>query len=218
MVNDLILRILVSIPGFLFAVVCHEWAHAYVAYKFGDDTAKRHGRLSLNPMAHIDWLGTVILPLILAFIGGMMFGWAKPVPVDARGFKDIRKSIFWVSFAGPLANIIVAVIVCFLLACMVTFVPRDFYLFEPFILILTSAMQINIVLAIFNLIPFPPLDGSKMISAFMDYNTLRKYETLTTYSFPIMIVLMWTGALGYIIGPFILLGNGLFHFFISVMA
>ena len=79
-------------------------------------------------------------------------------------------------------------------------------------------MQINIVLAIFNLIPFPPLDGSKMISAFMDYNMLRKYETLTTYSFPIMIVLMWTGALGYIIGPFIMLGNGLFHFFISVMA
>jgi len=214
--DDAIINVLVSIPVFLLAIVVHEVAHGYVALRMGDDTAKRMGRLSLNPIAHIDLIGTVILPLILGLIGGMMFGWAKPVPVDSRNFKNIKSGIFWVSFAGPLANIAFAILSCILFAIIAVFVPRDFYLYIPFIKMLRVSITLNIVLAIFNLIPFPPLDGSKMISTMLSYNNLRKYEAIATYSFPIFIILMWTGALGYVIGPFIFLGEFFTNFLIRL--
>ena len=216
--SHLIFRLSIQIPGFLLAIVVHEAAHAYMASKFGDNTAKYYGRLSLNPAVHLDVVGTVIFPLIVALFGGAMFGWAKPVPVDARNFKKIRQAIFWVSFAGPLANIILAAISALLLSILLTHFAPDFYLFTPFKDILNQSVIVNIVLAVFNLIPWPPLDGSKMVSSFLDYNSMRKYESLANYSLIFFIFLMYTGALGYVLRPAIMMAYGMVGIFMNFLS
>ena len=130
MIADFILRVSVMAPGFLLAISFHEYAHAWAAHKFGDPTAKSMGRLTLNPAAHYDMFGTIILPLVLAAFNMGIFGYAKPVPVDARHFKNYRKSIFWVSFAGPIANVILMVVSGFLLALLRTKISLHRLLFN----------------------------------------------------------------------------------------
>ena len=124
--EDFILRVCIALPGFILAISFHEFAHAWAAFKFGDDTALRSGRMTLNPVAHYDLVGTIILPTLFAALGMGIFGYAKPVPVNSRNFKNIRKAIFWVSFAGPIANIILFIISAFLLSVMVTKFSPDF--------------------------------------------------------------------------------------------
>jgi Zn-dependent protease len=216
--EDIILRIATMAPGFLLGIVCHEAAHAYAADRFGDSTARRQGRLSLNPAVHYDPIGTVLFPLIGAAIGGVMFGWAKPVPVDSRYFKNIRSGIFWVSFAGPLANIILAILSAFFIAVMIVVVPKDFYLYDPLFMMIRWSVMINIILAVFNLIPFPPLDGSKMVSTFLDYEQARKYEELQRFSFLFIIVLIMTPIFGYIVSPALAFGSLAINFFISLLS
>lgn len=216
--EKIILNIATMMPGFLLGIVCHEAAHAYVAMRFGDKTAAYQGRLSLNPMVHYDPIGTVVFPLIGAMIGGVMFGWAKPVPVDSRHFKNIKQGIFWVSFAGPLANIILAVFSALLLAVIIVWIPQSFAYYGPFLLMARYSVMINTILAVFNLLPFPPLDGSKMAATFMDYNTARKYEGLQQYSFLFLIVLLLTGALSYIIRPALVAGDFLIKTFTYILS
>ncbi len=205
--EKVIFNLAVGLPGFLIAVIFHEAAHAAMAKFFGDDTAERAGRLSLNPVVHMDILGTVIFPLIGAILGGFMFGWAKPVPVNPARFKNVRSGIFWVSFAGPGINIILGALFAFFLGFFVYLVPHDFYLFDPFLKIMRQAVYINFILAVFNLIPFPPLDGSKMVSSFLSYEALRKYESLAAYSFIFFIFLMFTNIIGYLLMPAIYMAN-----------
>ncbi len=207
-------RFIIQIPAFLLAITFHEAAHAFMAHRFGDDTSKRYGRLTLNPLAHLDVMGTVIMPIILGLMGGFMFGWAKPVPVDPRRFRDIRRGIFWVSFAGPLANIILAVFAAFMFAVVVAF-TQTVAGFLPAVLKLI--IHINIILAVFNLIPFPPLDGSKMVSAYLNYNAAVKYEGLARFLFPFCLLLMFTGALRYVMAPALSIGDMLVGFFYSLM-
>ncbi len=217
-ISAFIARLAIGLPGFLLAIVFHEAAHAWMATRFGDQTARSMGRLSLNPAVHYDLVGTVIFPLIGALMGGVMFGWAKPVPVDPRQFKNVKSGIFWVSFAGPLANILLAVICAFGFALMVTHVPQDFALHSQFTEMLRIAVMINIVIAVFNLIPFPPLDGSKMVSTLLDYNAARKYEELQRYSFLFIFVLWFTPILGYLMMPALMAGTGLVNVFIRLLA
>ena len=216
--EDTILRLVTQVPGFLLAIVVHEAAHAYMACKFGDDTAKNMGRLSLNPMVHLDKIGTIVFPLIGVLIGGIMFGWAKPVPVDPRNFKNFRSAIFWVSFAGPLANIILAIFSAFFLAFIVAYIPSDSFIFSPFIQILKKSVYINIVLAVFNLIPWPPLDGSKMVSSFLERDMLVRYESLAKYSLLFFIFLMYTGVLRYVLTPALIIGEWLIGMFYQFLA
>jgi len=216
--DDIILRLATMMPAFLLGIVCHEAAHAYAAMKFGDNTAYHQGRLSLNPAVHYDPIGTVVFPLIGVAIGGVMFGWAKPVPVDARYFKNIRQGIFWVSFAGPLANIALAILSAFFLAVMIVWVPQDMYLYDSFFMMLRWSVMINIILAVFNLLPFPPLDGSKMVSTFLDYEQARKYEELQRFSFLFIIILIMTPAFSYIISPALAVGQWSITFFISLLS
>jgi Zn-dependent protease len=216
--EEFIYRIAISLPGFLLAIVCHEAAHAWMAFRFGDPTAKFLGRLSLNPAVHYDLVGTVIFPLIGAAMGGAMFGWAKPVPVDSRRFKNVRSGVFWVSFAGPLANIILMIFSALLFAVLVTKVSPEFSYHKIFVDILQQSIMINVLLAVFNLIPFPPLDGSKMFSAFLDYNQARKYEELQRYSFVFLFILILTPILSYIMSPAIWMSNVMVNFFVHLLA
>jgi Zn-dependent protease len=216
--EEIIYRIAISMPAFLLAISCHEAAHAYMAKRFGDPTGEQLGRLSLNPIDHYDLVGTIIFPLIGAMLGGMMFGWAKPVPVDTRRFKNIRSGIFWVSFAGPLANLILMFVSAILLAIMVTQVSSSFSLYTVFSDMLKSAVTINVLLAVFNLIPFPPLDGSKMVTSMLDYNRARAFEELERYSFVFLIILIFTPVLSWIMTPALLVSNVLVNIFINIFA
>lgn len=226
-INLLIFTIAKSAPGFLFAVVVHEWAHGYMAKRFGDLTAERAGRLTFNPTSHIDPFGTILFPLMCVVIGlsmgggAMAFGWAKPVPINESNFSNRRKGLFWVSFAGALANLIVGSISALLLVI-------NYKHFGPYGLqkqvhdILEFSVTINFILAGFNLIPLPPLDGSKMVSSFLKGETLRKYEGLaqyTSYIFLAAIALSFMGinTIGYLLLPFQLLAQLIVGIFSAIL-
>ena len=199
--EDIIYRLAIYLPGFLFAIVCHEWAHGYVALKYGDNTAQSQGRLTLNPLAHMDMVGTVIWPLVCLFLGGVIFGYAKPVPVNPNRFKNYRQGLFWVSFAGPGMNILIGVFCSLCLAVVVTQLSTQSSYYVPMVRMLDGAIMINFVLAVFNLIPFPPLDGSKMVTSFLDYENARKFESLERYALLFLLVLWFSNIARYIFFP-----------------
>ncbi len=194
----------IQIVPFFLAVVAHEFGHGYVAYRWGDTTAKDAGRLTLNPLPHLDPIGTVLFPLI-NMISGMtlLFGWARPVPIDPRLFKKYRPGLFWVSFAGPGMNFLLALFSAAIFCAMRLWVPEDFYLHKPLISMAAISISINYALGIFNLIPLPPLDGSKMIQSFLPHHWAMKYESLTRFSLFILIALLLTGALSVLRYPIV---------------
>jgi Zn-dependent protease len=186
---------------FLLAVVGHEFGHGLMAYFWGDHTAKENDRLTLNPIPHLDMIGTVLFPIINMLSGiNLLIGWAKPVPIDPRRFRKYRSGLFWVSFAGPLANAVMAFMCALSLCLMVRFAPSDFVFYKEFSTMFGVGIQLNFGLGIFNLIPLPPLDGSKMIESFLNYNQTRQYEKLGQFSFFILLGLMFTGAISFL-GP-----------------
>ncbi|AYF43354.1 peptidase, M50 family [Halobacteriovorax sp. BALOs_7] len=215
---QIINKLTLALPGFLLAISFHEFGHGWMAKRYGDDTADRLGRLTLNPAPHIDLVGTVIFPLVAIFAGWIPFGWAKPVPVDVRRFKNIKSGLFWVSFAGPGANLLLMVFSALLFGMVYAYVPATFSLKSQFIQMLEYSVMINVVLAVFNLIPFPPLDGSKMVAAYLDYNTARKYEELQRFSFVFILVLWFTPILGYVIRPVMGLGLILMNGFAAILS
>ncbi len=165
-----------------FSVIAHEVAHGWVALLFGDDTAKQSGRLSLNPMLHLDLVGTIAL-----FIVG--FGWAKPVPVNYNKLGNSRLAIISVSLAGCVTNILIATVAIFLLQF------QRFGAQNSFALVLTLVARVNMLLGALNLIPIPPLDGSKVLMAFLPYEAQQKLARLEPYGFFILIILLFTGVL-----------------------
>ncbi len=193
--QEIIVTLALSAPGFLTAIVFHEWAHAFSAKKFGDDTADRMGRLTLNPMAHYDLFGTVLFPLICVSLGATAIGWAKPVPIDARKFKNYKKGVFWVSFAGPLSNMVLAFLGSFFQVFLLLKFPEWEYT-AILVKMLSYLIMINVVIGVFNLIPLPPLDGSRMLVPFLSYNTTRKYEQLAQYTPYIFLGIMVLSFMG----------------------
>ncbi len=192
---------------FLFAIVAHEFGHGWMALRFGDKTAKESGRLTLNPIPHIDPIGTLLFPIINMVSGMMiMFGWAKPVPIDPSRFSSYRKGLFWVSLAGPLMNFALGFFSAVLLFAMTKYSP-DFIFYKEFQTMLQISIYLNYGLAVFNLLPLPPLDGSKVVESFLSPRATLKYEEMTKYSFFILLMLMFTGAFKYLGIPIIFLAG-----------
>lgn len=200
----------ISIVIMLFSVIVHEVMHGLVALKFGDHTAEDAGRLTLNPIPHIDLFGTILLPLLLIVSGSpILFGWAKPVPINPLNFSSLRKGEFLVAIAGIMANFslaIVAAIIFHILSAL----PQNF----PALLgsLLRFTVLINLVLGVFNLFPVPPLDGSKILLSQLPYTLASRYQRLEPYGFLILVILMMVP-----FGPTSLL-QGILGFFVGILS
>jgi Zn-dependent protease len=182
----------------LFAITVHEAAHGWVAYKNGDKTAFMLGRLTLNPIKHIDPLGTVILPMLMFFTGGHIFGWAKPVPVNYNNLNNKRRDMALVALAGPGSNFLMAIgwglLAKFAIESGVSLAPILYAMG-------LAGIQINIILMILNLLPIPPLDGSQVVNQLLPYRYHQQYERITPYGMFILIGLAFSGILWHVILP-----------------
>lgn len=192
--TEYIIYILCSVLCFVPAIVFHEVAHGFAAYKLGDPTAKRAGRLSLNPLKHIDIFGTVIMPLVLMVLKMPVFGYAKPVPYNPSYFKDPRKGDLIVGLAGPCANLIMALIVSGICWLCISFLPQDIlssvgfkYFYGYF---LTQFVLLNLFLMMFNLLPIPPLDGSSIFAMLIPIRALPKYYQIQRYAMPVFLIIV----------------------------
>lgn len=205
----LIQKIVVWALPVIFAITVHEVAHGWVAKKYGDNTAYAQGRLTLNPIHHIDPIGTIILPIVCLVLGGFIFGWAKPIPVNGRYFKNPRKDMAMVALAGPVANLLMALIWALIARVGVTVNIETVTL--PLAYMGIAGISINLVLAVLNLIPLPPLDGSRIITAILSNNMAYKYNQLEPYGFYILLALMMTPILGAIMSLPLALLQPLFY-------
>jgi len=197
---ELMRDILIWAVPVLLAITVHEAAHGYVARYFGDPTAEQAGRISLDPFRHIDPVGTVIVPLCIFTFSSMAgspwaFGWAKPVPVNFNRLRNPKADMLWVAAAGPFANLVMAVIWAMIYAFIAGKVP------QIFILMALAGMMINGVLLFLNLLPIPPLDGGRIAVSLLPNRLAWKYARIEPFGFPILLVLIATGALGVILRP-----------------
>jgi Zn-dependent protease len=193
---DLMLQILIMIIPLLFAVTIHEVAHGYIAYRMGDDTAMRAGRLTLNPIKHLDLFGSFIMPFTLKLLGAPPLGYAKPVPVNFNNLRDFRKGTIAVSSAGVIANFgcaLISGIIFQIILNLGTLSNSVFY--SPILLFFGYSVLINCVLAIFNLIPIPPLDGSRILAMFLPVHLRISYMRIERFGMIIIIFLLITKVL-----------------------
>ena len=191
-------EILLRLPIIFIAITVHEYAHGYAALKMGDPTAKLSGRLSMNPLAHMDIVGALSM-LIFGF------GWAKPVPINPNNFKNHKKGTVIVSLAGPISNLFLAFLgsVLYGIFRRIGFGNFSSQFSEIFYGLLAQLILLNVCFGIFNLVPFPPLDGAKIVGAFLPYKTYFKIMQYERYAFPIVIVLMYLGIFDKILGVLI---------------
>lgn len=190
---------IIAIPFFL-GITCHEVAHGYVSYLMGDPTAKNAGRLTLNPIKHLDPLGTLTL------IVTQLIGWAKPVPINPSYYKDYRQGILYVSLAGPMANYAVMLFFAVVLKTLIVISHNPAaasaeYILRPMINIAVAGVFINAILGTFNLLPIPPLDGSKILACLLPGHLAARFMQLEKYGFIILILMAFTGILGKILSP-----------------
>lgn len=204
----------IQLSVLLISIILHEIAHGYVAYRFGDSTAKNLGRLSFNPLVHVDVLGSFIVPGICVLSGsGFFIGWAKPVPVNPRYFSNPLKHMMFVALAGPLVNISLVVVSSVILSLILS-LNSGIMVYYNHSIVLTTLLyfiQINLILAVFNLIPIPPLDGSRILMNFVPKQVQLLIEKLEPYGFVCIFVLAYFGVFNYL---FSIVLPPLYRFFI----
>lgn len=196
----LVQKIAVYALPVIFAITVHEAAHGYAARFFGDMTADRAGRISLNPLKHIDPIGTILLPALTLMIGGILFGWAKPVPVDFSRLRNPKRDMLWVAAAGPASNLLMALFWAFVINVS-SHAPANYS--EPMALMGQAGVMINVVLMVLNLLPLPPLDGGRIAVSLLPNHLAYKFAQIERYGFIILIVLLATGILSSIMEPLI---------------
>ena len=208
--SDIQTILIFSIP-LLFAITLHECAHGWVASRCGDHTAKMMGRLTLNPIKHIDAVGTILVPTILYFSSGMIFGWAKPVPINYSALRSPKKDMLWVAAAGPLANFIMAVI--WLIVYKVGISINYSFLSE----IGRAGIYINLILAVINLLPIPPLDGARMVDSLLPPRLSYEYAKLEPYGLFILLGLLFLGIFQNFILPIVSIILNFMFFVIGIL-
>jgi Zn-dependent protease len=189
----------------LFAITLHEAAHGYVARMFGDNTAFVAGRISLNPLRHIDPIGTVVVPLVMVTLSGFMFGWAKPVPVDFGSLRRPKQDMVWVAGAGPGANLAMAIGWVLFAKLLVLFGVEE----QFFYLVANAGVQVNLVFMALNLLPIPPLDGGRIAVGLLPNKLAYQFARIEPYGMFIIIGLLVTGVLGTLLRPFLQLGQSI---------
>jgi Zn-dependent protease len=208
--DNVIQEIAVYAIPVLFAITVHEAAHGYVARMFGDNTAYVLGRVTLNPVKHIDPLGTIVIPLAMVLMTGFMFGWAKPVPVDWGSLRKPKRDMIWVAAAGPSANLLMAI-----LWALVYRVLAAASVQEPFFwLVARAGISVNLIFMALNLLPIPPLDGGRIVSGLLPTRASIAYSRIEPYGLIILLVLMFTGALSFLLRPLHNLGAAVVSLFL----
>ncbi|HQV89006.1 MAG TPA: site-2 protease family protein [Nitrosomonas sp.] len=189
----------------IFAITMHEAAHGYIAKHFGDFTAYNEGRISLNPIRHIDLVGTIVVPLILFVLSkltigaGFLFGWAKPVPVNFSNLRKPKRDMLWVAAAGPGANLLMAFFWALVIKLGIVMPEHDFV--KPMVLMGIAGIEINVILMVLNLLPLPPLDGGRMAVSLLPHRIAYQFAKIEPYGFMILLGLLFSGVLGAVIGP-----------------
>lgn len=203
-------QIIVSAPAILFAITFHEVSHGFVADKLGDPTAKFTGRLTLNPMAHIDLVGTVVMPVMLLILthGQFMFGYAKPVPINPNNFKDPKRDMALSAAAGPVSNILLAIASMIMIKLIIfplyaLLGGAGTAVFKPLIMMFQASVIFNVVLAVFNMIPVPPLDGGRVLVGLLPHKQAMAYSRIEPFGFLILILLISTGMTRYFVEPIV---------------
>lgn len=195
--------IILTFIGLLLALSVHEASHAVAALWFGDRTAQSLGRVTLNPVAHIDPVGTILLPLVAFAMNAPIIGWAKPVPVDVRNLAHPRRDFMWIALAGPASNLVLAVLASVLLR-LLPYMPVSagaLDVITPLTVFGQRFLFLNVLLAVFNMIPVPPLDGSNVVAALLPHGLARQWDQLRPYGIFVLYGLMFTGVLWTLIGP-----------------
>ena len=208
-INALIQTIAIAALPVVFAITLHEAAHGYAARHFGDPTAWQAGRISLNPLRHIDPVGTVLIPLLILLFsaGSFLFGYAKPVPVNFGRLRNPKQDMFWVALAGPAANLFRALVWAALLKLAWEMPVNDFTV--PLSEMSKLGVIINCVLMVLNLLPLPPLDGGRIAVSLLPYPLASKFAQLERWGFPILLLLLFTGILGLVMSPLVQMLAGL---------
>ncbi len=203
MLESLIQTLAIAALPVIFAITLHEAAHGYAARHFGDPTAWMQGRISLNPLRHIDLFGTILIPIaILLFSGGtFLFGYAKPVPVDFSRLKKPKQDMFWVAAAGPGANLFMAL--CWALLLKLSWVLPSSEYTLPLAEMSKIGIMVNCVLMVLNLLPLPPLDGGRIAVSLLPHALAWKVARIERWGFPILLVLLFTGILGAVMNPLV---------------
>ena len=195
----LVQKISIYVIPTLLAIILHEVSHGWVADRLGDSTARYSGRLTLNPAAHIDFFGTILLPVVLLISGGFVFGYAKPVPINPYNLRNPRKDMIWISLAGILTNLAVAAVSAMAFRILASgFLGSWGLIMRPLMMMLMVSVRINIILAVFNAIPIPPLDGSRVLVNLLPAEKSIVFSKLEPYGFLIILLLFFTGIINFI--------------------
>ena len=192
---QMFLQILSILIPVLFAITLHEVGHGWAAKQFGDRTAEIKGRLTLNPIAHMDPIGTVLLPGLLLYLGGLVFGWAKPVPINPMNLRNPKRDMFFVAIAGPAANLLMTCFWSIFFTVNVFLFGEQYYLYPYLVLMAQTGVFINLVLMVFNLLPIPPLDGGRVLRSVVNEKIGRTIDLIEPYGFFIVVGLLFLGAL-----------------------